>query len=142
MPTVTRNRLKGKSISFTVGAVEYLYDVTSVLFTHEEAEDDVVTFADAAAGGSYEWTCTVNAVQSTDADSLHTFLWANAGSTVAFKFAPKGNTSTPTVTSPHYTGSVIVPGKKPDLGGDAGADNTWTYEVAFKVVGDITKVTA
>lgn len=135
----TRNRLKGKSITFTVEDVEYNCDATSVTFVHEEADDDTVTFCDAAAGGAYEWHCNITALQSTDADALHTFFWTNAGTTVDFVFGPHGN-AVPSVAQPHYSGTITLPNKKPDVGGEA--DSTWTFEMELIVDGDLTKVTA
>lgn len=136
---VTRNRIKGKSITFTVGAVEYNCDATSIVFVNEEADNDTVTFCDAAAGGAYEWKCNITALQSTDADALHTFIWANSGTTVAFVFGPHGN-ATPTVAQPHFTGSITIPNKKPDVGGEA--DSTWTFEMELPVNGALTRKTA
>lgn len=132
----TRNRIKGKSITFEVEGVEYNCDATSVVLTHEEADDDVVTFCDTA--GSYEWHLAITALQSTDADALHTFLWTNAGNTVDFTFGPHGN-ATPTTVQPHYTGTITLPNKKPDVGGEA--NSTWTFDMDLVVDGDVTKVT-
>lgn len=133
-----RNRMKGKGITFTVEDVDYTLDASSVVLTHEEAENDVLVFADASAGGAYEWKMTINAIQSTDADALHTFVWSNSGDLVDFLFAPHGNTAA-TVAQPHFTGSVRIPNKKPELGGEA--DTTWSFEMELDVEGDITRVT-
>lgn len=136
---MARNRLKGKSIVFTVDETDYTLDATSIEFSHEEADDDEVTFADAAAGGAYEWLCTITALQSTDADALHTFFWDNAGQTVNFVFGPNGN-ELPSVAQPHYTGSFKLSNQLPSIGGDA--DTTWTFEKELQVEGQLTRVTA
>lgn len=135
----TRNRIKGKSITFLVDDVEYNCDATSIVLTHEEADDDTVTFCDAAAGGAYEWKLTISALQSTDADALHTFFWDTAGSTVDFVFGPHGN-AIPSTAQPHYAGTIAMPNKKPDIGGEA--NSTWTFEMELKVEGDLTRLTA
>lgn len=129
----TRNRIKGNNIVFKLGAVDYNIDATSVVFSHEEA--DTVTFGD----GGYEWKCAITAVQATEAASLHSFFWTNSGTSVNFVFAPNGN-AVPSVTQPHYTGSIQLPNKKPDVGGDA--NSTWTFDMELDVVGDLTKVTS
>lgn len=126
-------RIKGKNIVFTLDAVDYKVDATSVVFTHEEA--DTVTFGD----GGYEWKCALTGVQGTASDSLHTFFWDNTGETVDFVFAPHGN-ATPSASQPHYTGSITLPYKKPDIGGEAGSQ--WTFDMELDVDGDLTKVTS
>lgn len=136
---MARNRLKGKSIVFTVDGTDMTLDATSIVLTHEEADDDEVTFADAKAGGAFDWKLAITALQSTDADALHTFVWDNAGESVDFVFAPNGNDA-PSVAQPHFTGTVILGNKKPDLGGDA--DSTWTFELELDVDGPLTRKTA
>lgn len=133
---MARNRLKGKQIVFSVEGVSYVEDATSIVLTHEEADDDEVTFADAAAGGAYEWKMAITAIQATDAVSLHTFFWAHAGEEVDFIFAPHGN-AVASATQPHYLGTIQLSKKLPDVGGDA--DSTWTFEMELDVVGALTK---
>lgn len=118
-------RIKGKSLTLTIGAKDYAADATNIVLENEDADNDVTTFADAAAGGSKQWFFTMTAVQSTDADSLWRFLWDSTGDEVAYVFAPHGNT-TPSATQPHFTGNVTV-GAKPSIGGDA--NSTFTFEV-------------
>ncbi|TNM61533.1 hypothetical protein FHN55_17035 [Streptomyces sp. NP160] len=134
-------RIKGKALVFKLANTDYSQDLTTLTLESEEADADVTTFADAAAGGATDWYFRGEAVQSTDAatSSLHTYLWANAGATnIAFVYGPHGN-ATPTVTKPHYTGTVSL-GRKPSIGGDA--DTTWTYEIEIKLDAEPTKVTA
>ena len=139
---MARTRLKGQKITFSIGGTDYTLDASSVLFTQEEADNDVETFADAAAGGSFVWKCQITALQSLEAASLHNFMWTNSGSTAAFVFAPAGNT-TPSVTQPHFTGNLKLTGKRPDIGGEASsAGSTWTFDAEFDVDGDITRKTA
>jgi trans-2-enoyl-CoA reductase len=135
---MARNRLKGKSIVFSVEGTDYTLDATSIALTHEEADDDEVTFADAAAGGAYDWKMTISALQSTDADALHTFFWTHAGESIDFVFGPNGN-AVPTVAQPHFTGTVKLDNKLPDIGGDA--DSTWTFEKELEVDGPLVRKT-
>lgn len=135
MPT---NRIKGRSLVFKLATVDYAADVTTISLEAEEADSDVTTFADAAAGGATDWYFRGEAVQSQDTASLHQYLWNNNGlATVAYVYAPNGN-ATPTTTKPHYTGTVTL-GRKPSIGGDA--DSTWTFEFEIKCDQEPTKVT-
>lgn len=126
-------RIKGKGALFTLGATDFGPECTSIVLENEDADADVTTFADAAAGGAKQWFFTISAVQSTDATSLWRYLWDNAGDLdVAFVYAPHGN-AVVTASLPHYTGTVDLPAK-PSIGGDA--DTTYTFEVRIDVNGE------
>lgn len=131
-------RITGKSLSFKLGDTEYMADATNIVLENEDADNDVTTFADAAAGGTKQWFFTMTAVQSTDATSLWSFLWDSTGDEVAYVFAPQGN-ATPSADAPHFTGTVTV-GAKPSIGGEAG--NTFTFEVRLDCNEEPTKVLA
>lgn len=130
-------RIKGKSLSFKLGSTEYMADATNIVLQNEEADGDVTTFADAAAGGSVQWFFEMEAIQSTDAESLWRFLWDSTGDEVAYVFAPHGNT-TASATQPHFTGNVTV-GPKPAVGGEA--NETFTFEVRLDCTAEPTLVT-
>lgn len=136
----TSTRIKGKSLVFEVDGTEYACDATSVVLANEEADDqDAVTFCDAATGASVQWYLEVSAITSTDSGSFWSFLWDNAGETdVSFVFAPHGN-AVPTVTQPHFEGTVTLP-SKPSIGGEA--NSTWTFDVRIDLDGEPTKRTA
>lgn len=137
-----RNKLRGKSVSFTVDAVEYKCEVNSIVLSHVESDDDFVSFCDAEDGGAYEYRLTVSAHQSIDPESFHTFIRENKGTVVDFSFAPAGN-AVPSTTQPHITGSIKLSNQTPDIGGEASVEGTtWTFEMEFKVEGDVTWVTA
>lgn len=132
------SKYKGKSLSLKVGSVEYNADLTSVVLTNEEAEDDAVTFADLAAGGAVQWFFEVEGVSDYGTGSLWKYLWDNAGnSSVAFTFAPYGN-ETPSATQPHFTGTLSL-GAKPPVGGTA--NEVFTFEARWDVDGEPTMVT-
>ena len=136
-----RTRLRGATLSIEVDDEEHNLDTTSVTITNEEAEDDVVTFADLAEGAGRDWFLDIVALQSTDAQSLWTFNWDNSGDTVAVTVAPHGN-ETPTDDQPHFHCPEVEVGPPPDLGGEAGRENTWTYENQWRIrSGKPTKVT-
>lgn len=135
-------RIRGRQLSLSLGspASDYWADTTSVFLRNEEADADVVTFEDAAEpGGARTEFLEIAGIQSTDADSLWTYLWDNAGQDVAFTYAPHGN-ETPTATEPHFIGTCTL-GPRPDVGGEAGRANTYTFETRWDVVGKVTKDT-
>lgn len=128
-----RNRLKGKSISFTAAdGDEFKCDLTSVMLDPEEGDDDGLTFCDAEAGGVVQWLLKFGAIQSTDLDSFWTFCWDHAGEVVSCQFSPHGNT-TPAPDKPIFTFDVRM-GMQPPIGGDA--DKTWLFEREFKLEGN------
>lgn len=125
-------RIKGKSLSLKIGDTEYMADATDIVLENEEADGDVTTFADAAAGGSVQWFFTMTALQSTDPTSLWRFLWDSTGDEVTYDFAPHGN-AVASATQPHFKGSVTV-GSKPSVGGTA--NETFTFEVRLDCTGE------
>lgn len=133
----SRNRLRGKSVTFTIEGIEYNLDVDSIVLDEVEDEDAFVSFANTA--GEFKQVLAIRASQSTDADALHTFLRENAGDDVDFVFGPWGNT-VPSVAQPHVAGTVTLPRKRPTLGGEV--NSAWTFEAELEVVGEVTYVTA
>ncbi len=127
-------RIKGKALGLTIGGVDYWADITACEFDNEEADGDVTTFADAAAGGARQHFATISAIQSTESASFWRTVWANSGLEAAFKYAVHGNTEA-TSDQPHLTGTLKI-GPKPKLGGEAGATNTFTFETRFDVNGE------
>lgn len=132
-------RLKGRQLRLTIGGVEYSDNTTACTITNEEADGDVTTFADAAAGGARKFLMNISAIQSTDSGSLWSYIWDNSGETVAYVYAPHANED-PTAAKPHFTGSVTI-GPKPKIGGEAGA-TTFTFDVSWECTGEPTKVTS
>jgi len=132
-----RTKITGKSLTLDIDGSEYNCDATSITLLNEESDDnDAVTFCEAGAGSNVTWYLDITAVVSTDADSLWTYLWDNAGTTgVAFEFAPFGN-ATPTATQPHFTGTVELP-SEPAIGGDPSA--SWTFETRLTLEAAPTK---
>lgn len=120
-------RIKGSALKLTIGSTDYWADVTSAVLDNEEADTGATTFADAQAGGARQYFFTLNAIQSTDSASLWSYIWANTGEIVAYTYAPHGNT-TATANEPHFVGTVKIP-PKPSIGGEAGANVEYTFEV-------------
>jgi hypothetical protein len=120
-------RIKGSALKLTIDSVDYWADATSVVLENEEATDGATTFADAQAGGARTYYFTVNAIQSTEEESLWRYLWENTGDIVSYVYAPHGNT-TASANEPHFTGTVRIPAK-PAVGGEAGLNNEYTFEI-------------
>lgn len=120
-------RIKGSALKLTIGNTDYWADFISAVLENEEADTGATTFADAQAGGARQYFFTLNAIQSTDATSFWSYVWANTGEIVSYTYAPHGNT-TATANEPHFTGTVKVP-PKPSIGGEAGTNVEYTFEV-------------
>lgn len=96
-------RIKAHNIVFDIAGTDYACDATMVDLQLQDAPGDVQTFCEQRVGG--EWQLTLEGVTSGDAASLYRILWANFGTTAAFKIAPNGN-AIATASEPHYTGTV------------------------------------
>ena len=129
-------RIKGNALTVTIDSVEYKTHLTSIRLEQAEADSKFVTFADAAAGGSYEWTMSGSASQDDATDSFWNMVWDNTGTEVPFVLVRNGN-AVATATQPHFTGTVKI-GAKPAIGGDAGED-VWSFDFEWKVVGEVIK---
>ena len=138
MPSSTR--ITGAKLFLRFGTTDHAADITSYLLTNEEADQNVVTFADAAEGGKRQYKLNGSAIQSTESTSFWSYVWANTGQTVAFTLAPHGNSSA-TAAQPHFTGTVRI-GQKPDIGGEAGITNEFTFDFEWDVIGTPTKTPA
>src|SRR5688500_18076942 len=96
-----------RSLKNKVGTTEYTAQVSLAVITSGEADSDLVTFADAAAGGSREYRFEFTAVQDFETTSLWNTVFASPGTTVACKLNPYG-VATATATQPIYTFNAIV----------------------------------
>ncbi|MFD6094667.1 hypothetical protein ACFWGN_21455 [Oerskovia sp. NPDC060338] len=123
-------RITGKTLTLTLGGIERACDVTGFGFSSEEADDDVVTYCDAAAGGKFDTILTVSAIASTASGSFWRYLFENPGEEdVAYVVAPHGN-AVATANQPHLTGTLTLPGGMPELTGET--NSTSTFDVEFK----------
>ena len=123
-------RIKGVALTLKIADVDHHADITACTITNEEPASDVVTFEDAAGEATRKFLLNITGIQSTAADSFWRYAWANAGSTVAYVYAPHGN-EVPSASQPHFTGNVKI-GPKPAIGGQAGAANTYTFETVWE----------
>lgn len=134
-------KIKGVALTLKIGSpgTDYKCDVTKATITNDEASnDEVITFCDAAAGGARTFYLNITAIQSTDPNSLWTYIWKQSGGKVAFTYAPHGNAE-PTAAQPHFTGQVTI-GPRPEIGGEAGAQNTYVFETQWVIDGTPTMV--
>lgn len=131
-------RIKGVALTLKIGSpgTDYKCDVTACTITNEEADSDVETFCDAAEGGARDFKMNITGIQSTDATSLWSYVWDNTGETVAYTYAPHGN-AVATAAQPHFIGTVVI-GPAPEIGGEAGKGNTFTFETVWDCTGKPT----
>lgn len=122
-------RIKGAALFLEIDETSHDCDVTAATITNEEGEDDVVTFCDVAAGDDRDFKLNLTAIQSTDPDSLWSYIWENSGEIVPYTYAPHGNAE-PSESQPHFVGTVEI-GPPPEIGGEAGKDNTFTFETEW-----------
>lgn len=133
---MSSTRLKGSSLRFTLGGVDYYADISALTFENEEADGGVVTFADAENGGARQHFMTGSAIQSTQSGSFWRMVWASTGATVSYDYAPHGNDDA-TADEPHFIGTAKI-GPKPSIGGEAGANVEQTFEFRFDIDGEPT----
>ena len=127
-------RIKGNKLALRFGSpgTDYWADATSVVLENEEAEDDVLTFEDAAGGDAgRQWFFTLAAIQSTQPTSFWRYLWENTGEIVAFTYAPHGH-EVASNTQPHFLGTCKI-GPKPSIGGEASRTAPYTFEARLDV---------
>ncbi|EQM78209.1 hypothetical protein [Microbacterium maritypicum] len=137
------SRIKGnKQPVLTLGSpgAEYAADLISYTIENEEADSDVITFEDAASGGSRQFYLRGSAIQSTASTSFWSYVWENSGDTgVAYTIAPHGN-AVATAAEPHFVGTLTI-GPKPTIGGEANtsASSAFVFEFEFEIDGVPTK---
>jgi hypothetical protein len=135
----TSTRIKANALLLSIDGTDYWADFSSVMLQSEEAASDVTTFYDASLGGRRDFYFTVSGVQSTEAASFWRAMWADAGTEVAFIYAPHGNAAASS-DEPHFTGTVRLPPRGAlMLGGEASPDGTFSFDgVRMDIVGDVT----
>ena len=124
-------RIKGKSIVFEVDGTEYQGGVSNVTFS---SAVNTLGFGDYE--DSLDFTCAVTGFQDTASASFHSWLWDNAGQSVAITYAPHGN-ATASANQPHFTANGYAE-VVPNLGGAAG--EYFTYDINFILDGKPTRV--
>lgn len=135
-------RIRGnKKPVLTLGSpgAEYSADLISWNIENEEADSDVITFEDAAAGGARQFFLRGSAIQSTASTSFWRYVWENTGETgIAYTIAPHGN-AVATEAEPHFVGTLKI-GPKPTVGGEASTSTSsaFTFDYEFEIDGEPT----
>lgn len=119
-----------RSLTLSIGGDDFTASLTNCRLVSGEADSDVTTFADAAAGGLREYRLQGTALQDPSADSLWDLMWTGAGTTVAAILAPNGGPAA--ATAPSFAGNVVI--SEPDgdlLGGEANksASARFTFDI-------------
>ena len=135
----TSTRIKANALLLSIDGTDYWADFSSVVMQSEDASADVTTFYDASLGGRRDFYFTVSGVQSTATTSFWRAMWDDAGTEVAFIYAPHGNAAASS-SQPHFTGTVRIPARGAfQLGGEASADGTFAFDgVCMDIVGEVT----
>jgi hypothetical protein len=128
-------RIKGTALALTFGGTNFWADVTAVTLENEEADSPSITFEDAAGNPERQYLIKGTAIQSMQTSSFWRYVWANTGTTVAFRYAPKGNV-TASADEPHFLGTVKI-GPRPTIGGEAGSGD-FTFDFEWDVDGTPT----
>lgn len=134
----TSTKIAGKQLLLNVGEVNYWADAISVVLDNEA--EFVEDFHARPIFAPVRWFMDATAIQSTDEDSLWTFLFEHANESVDFVYAPHGNEE-PTPAQPHFVGTLVVP-NPPRLGGEAGEDVVYTFESRLPIIDGPHRVTA
>lgn len=129
-------RIYGKQLRLEIDGTDQWADTISCVLKNEENGDTVTTFEDASLGQTLKYYFEVTAIQSTDATSFWSWVYDNVGEIVAFEYAVHGNAA-PATDQPHLVGTleVLAP---PELGGEAGRKNTFTFTTRLDIVGTPT----
>jgi hypothetical protein len=129
---------KLKSIfALDIDGTDYATDLVSFELTSDEADSDSMTLSEYNAGTNRDWVLSVTAIfDGGSENSLHAFLWENAGLTSDFLIQPRSGLSTP--DNPKYFGLIRIP-HRPDITGEAG--EAFTFEYEFELIGQPLKYT-
>jgi hypothetical protein len=102
------------------------------------------TFLDASLGGAVDLYIEGELIQSTESTSLWSYLYANPGKELNFRYSPWGTgtgaTNPNTADKPGYTGTIRLPRiMAPGLGGAASVDGTFASDtIRMDIIGTLT----
>lgn len=136
--------LTARTLTLTIATVEYATQVLTAEVEAGPADEDDVTYSEAAAGGGRVYFLNLKMTQDMASTGLWTTVFASAGSDVAVLLRPYGNASA-SATQPHFTATANV--REPDgvlIGGEADSSATkrQVIEVQWPLAAKPTKVTS
>jgi len=124
--------ISGRKVKFEVAGDSYEAYVKSVTWSRARSSQDP-TLAEATAGGAFDETCTIVALQDDggDAESFAEFVNGAIGTDVTVTWMPQGN-DTPSTSQPHWTATLSIVKSEGDyLGGAGSNDQNNRYEVTY-----------
>lgn len=132
-----------RKLTLSIDGDDVTAEVSTATIATKESESDFVSFADAAAGGSREYSLKLTFVQDAASASLWDQVWSHAGDDIPVIVRPYGN-SAASAGEPHFTGTVTI--TEPDgdlLGGDADPSTSARFvtEVEWVFTAKPTRVT-
>jgi hypothetical protein len=121
-----------RSLTLSIDGDDVTAEVSNAEIKSKAAESGTVTFANAAAGGTREYSLALTFIQDPAAASLWDQVWAHAGEDVVAILRPAGGTVD--ADHPVFTGTLTI--TEPDgtmLGGEAStsAVERFTTEVEW-----------
>lgn len=130
-------------LKIKIGATEYTAQASVMKVVSGGADQDFVTFADAAGGGAREYRLEFTAVQDTATGTLWDQVFSNAGTSVAIVLNPYG-VGTATASAPFFTANATI--TEPDgdfIGGEANASTSarMTFSCSWVLDAKPVKVT-
>lgn len=136
--------LTARTLTITVAATEYSAQVFTAEVEAGPADEDDVTYAEAAAGGGRVYFLNLKMTQDMATTGLWSTVFGAAGTDVTVLMKPYGNT-TASATQPHFSMSANV--REPDgvlIGGEADSSATkrQIIEVQWPLAAKPTKVTS
>lgn len=117
-------QLGKRSLTLTIDGDDVTAEVSSASIDAKAAEAGFISFANAAAGGSREYSLKLTYVQDPSTASLWDKVWTASGTDVVAVIKPAGGVA-PDATHPVFTGTVTI--TEPDgtiLGGEASINAT------------------
>jgi hypothetical protein len=149
LPTTSSTRIKANNVLFQLNTVsttwkDFSWDFISLKVASEDASNDQTTFLDASLGGAVDLYIEGELIQSTESTSLWSYLYANPGKELNFRYSPWGTgtgaTNPNTADKPGYTGTIRLPRiMAPGLGGAASVDGTFASDtIRMDIIGTLT----
>ena len=95
-----------------IDAVDYSGNIKEAAIESADKDDSDLTFAEAIAGDTKDYSVKLKAIASTAVGSLWRFLWDNPGDEFTFVYGPNGN-AVATADKPHFLMTLKSDGRPP-----------------------------